>query len=368
MHVLTSTAPISIGTAGTLAPGCYLVEDLNAAELLVMAERGKASVTSDLPVIPRFSECEDWNGRRVLFARSGGFGDLLFLGPILREVRRRWPAVRIGVACRPARRVVLDGLGLVDFWEDAPVSVDIAQSYDAAVSFEHVIETETRRHYVDALAASMGLTLPASLESHRCEYRVTDAERRWARDKYPRTIYRRVGVQWSASAAARSYPPRMLAEACTLLERRGWEVHLYGEPGAIPAKSGIGVKAVANDDRLTFRQTCAAMTLCDVVLAPDSALLHVAGALGLPAVGLFGPIDGRMRCAYSPSVTVLQGKGIPCAPCHFHQRHALQFPAGGPCVRSGVCDALAGITPGRVVAAVEMLGPKSQAEIEAKVG
>ena len=35
----------------------------------------------------------DWNGKRLLIHRFGGAGDLLFITPLLREIKERWPEI-----------------------------------------------------------------------------------------------------------------------------------------------------------------------------------------------------------------------------------------------------------------------------------
>ena len=359
MHTLTLSAPVDLGAAGRILPGCYLVEDTPAAQILASAPRGSASLAPPAGLPGPISLAEGQDPGSVLIARSGGLGDLLFLGPILAEVRRRWPKCRIGVACRPERRPVLDGLGLVDTWEPVPLPVEVARSYSALVSFEHVIEQETRRHYVDALAAAAGLELPPGPESRRCRYVVSESERAWVSEMYPKNPSRkRLGVQWLASTPARSYPLRDLHTVCGHLGAHGWEVWLLGEPDQVRARCGhgSGVRNVAMDERPTFRQSCAILTTCDVVLGPDSALLHVAGALGIPAVGLFGPIDPKLRIAYSPTVRALKG-ALPCSGCNHHPRFPGDWPAGMPCKQDGHCTALAAIAPRIIISAVEAAYP-----------
>lgn len=363
VHTLTLSAPCTLGTAGTIAPGAYLVEDLPAAQILASAPRGSVALSAPAmvsgPICGAEGEDRGSPPESILVARSGGFGDLLFLGPILAEVRRRWPACRIGVACRPERRPVLDGLGLVDAWEPVPLPVERPRAYQRLISFEGVVEGDTRRHYVDALAAAAGLDLPPGPESRRCRYVVAEHERRWVDEMYPRNPSRkRLGVQWLASTPARSYPLRDLHTVCGHLGAHGWDVWLLGEPDAVRARCGhgSGVRNIAADERPTFRQSCAILSTCDVVLAPDSALLHVAGALGLPAVGLFGPIDPKLRIAYSPTIRPLKG-ALPCSGCNHHPRFPGDWPAGMPCAQDGHCTALAAIAPRIVISAVEAAYP-----------
>jgi ADP-heptose:LPS heptosyltransferase len=245
----------------------------------------------------------------------------------------------------------------VDTWEPSPLPVATLGQYSHAVSLENVIEGETRLHYVDAVADAAGLVLPA--DGRRCLFCLSERERAWAAEFYPRNpAKKRLGVQWQASTPARSYPLRDLHIVAGYLGGHGWDVWLLGEPDQVRARCapGSGVRNVAADERPTFRQSCAILLTCDVVLAPDSALLHVAGALGVPAVGLFGPIDPKLRTAYHPSVRALKG-AMPCVGCNHHPRWPGDWPAGMSCASSGQCDALAAIAPRIIISAVEAAYP-----------
>ncbi|MCK6552759.1 glycosyltransferase family 9 protein [Myxococcota bacterium] len=58
---------------------------------------------------------------------------------------------------------------------------------------------------------------------------------------------------------------------------------------------------------------------CDVVVAGDTGPLHVARALGIPVVALFGPTSER-RHGFEPADHVL-AVDLPCRPCSAHGQH-----------------------------------------------
>jgi ADP-heptose:LPS heptosyltransferase len=96
-----------------------------------------------------------------------------------------------------------------------------------------------------------------------------------------------------------------------------------------------GYYPVTIDTTLTYRgvdriigkplaQVMALMGQMDVVVTADSGILHMAGALDVPLVGLFGSTDPEMRMNhYRGSATV--GKSVvPCSPCWYDY----------PCIRN----------------------------------
>jgi ADP-heptose:LPS heptosyltransferase len=93
---------------------------------------------------------------------------------------------------------------------------------------------------------------------------------------------------------------------------------------------------------------------CACVIAPDSSILHLASALDVPAVGLFGSIPWHLRTGYAEKTFSLQGKcshGV----CFHHERNGQVWPIAGPCQKSGLCDALDSLEPARIVAKLESL-------------
>lgn len=71
--------------------------------------------------------------------------------------------------------------------------------------------------------------------------------------------------------------------------------------------------------RLTLRETAAVIARARVVVANDSGLGHVAGALGVPTILLFGPTPDRTLGRLPLNVTVMR-TDLECAPCWFGRR------------------------------------------------
>jgi len=120
------------------------------------------------------------------------------------------------------------------------------------------------------------------------------------------------------------------------------EGELAGEIGA-----GLGDR-VAVVTGLRLAEVARRIAACTCFLANDSGLMHLAAAVGVPTVGLFGPTDPA-RTAPRGNIA-LQAKGVACAPC---------WPLRGvghrpPCAHAEqLC--MVQLTPGRVWAAVAPL-------------
>lgn len=357
MHLVEAKEGIEVYSA---APGRYYADDLNVADIMRLSPRGTVKAWSVDSKFKPFDETRDWNGKRILFIRPGGMGDLLFMTPSFREIKKRWPLVELHVSAFGPYQSVLK-TAPVEKIIGYPVAEEDANEYDAVVVMENCIEANPdaeRDHAVDALARHIGLS---SLTDKHCTYEFTPDELEWAAARYPRTEKKRVAIHLSASGKARSYPASMNLEIMKHLHKKGVEVFILGYPREITAQVPDGIRNLTMEN-LSFRQSVSAMATCDAVIGPDSVMVHIAGAINMPAVALYGPFPWKLRTAYAPSVHAIQGNsGCDLAPCFFHGhgRH-MHFPPNGPCAKSGRCEVMASIKVQRVLSAVNSILDKAK--------
>lgn len=322
-----------------LLDGTYIMEDCNAGQMMQTASVDVGTVTpSPVTLAP---------GDEVCITRPGGFGDLLFLRPILTKLMQM--DIRPTVCCADYFSRPVHDYPRVDY----PMRWDHYLEWDKHIFLENLIEVspEARtRHVIDILADKIGVTLTD--EEKRIQFATTPKEKEWAADHYPRGDRRRIGIQLKTSSPVRNYPPDLLVKVMAQLERDGWEILCLGRFNEVRVEETKQVRWVGKHNP-DFGESCAVLETCDVVLAPDSALCHVAGAFGLPTLALYGPFLWQTRTAYAPSIRAINGTAR-CAPCWWHSRGS-PFPEDGPCRRTGRCEALADITPERVLRELEKI-------------
>lgn len=345
MHTLTLKEALDIGPNGILEPGDYLVEDVNGGQLLSMAWDAKLT-PFEPPSYPG-------QAKNVLIVRPGGFGDLILLTPVIRALKYWINDVKISVACFPQYKAVFDGLGLCD-WVPYPIPAMALAPFTQVIFMENSIERGEDGKTLHMTEAFAKRAWTINVVEKQAEYAVSEEEKTWAEaycaKKWPVPgSVKRIAIQCEASTHCRSYP--QLGEVIAQLYSRGWHCFLLGSPFSIPIQNRLRVTNCTLDN-LTFRQSAAVLNACDIVLGPDSALIHVAGAIGKPAVGLYGPFPWQLRTAYAPNTIALQGHG-PCAPCFYHGRNGEHFPRNGPCHKVGKCVVLDSISPSSVVQKVE---------------
>jgi len=348
MHLITNNFEIDMGGFGRLTPGSWIATDQNAFEIALHAERGSVKL-----------EPINWDvagePKNVLIIANGAKGDLLFLTPVLRDIRARLKDVKVTLACFPVHHSLFVGTDLFDGLINYPVNHQDAVDFDRIVSLENVLELSRGVHATVALARALESD---GLMDFKPAYVALPEETAWAATTYPRTDRPRLGIQMVASVANRNYPMEQWTLVINGLIRRGWEVFVLGHPGQFPKLRHQPDKLRnLTIDNLTFRKSAAVLQSCDAFCGVDSAWLHMCHALDVPAVGLYGPFPWEERTSKAPLTRTLSGTGE-CAPCYWHIHAGRHFPPNKPCSEKGVCVVLASIPPERIIAKVDQLRPQ----------
>ena len=115
------------------------------------------------------------------------------------------------------------------------------------------------------------------------------------------------------------------AELARRLAAEGNRVWVIGGPGEkeiaaeiAGADRGNGRDPAIRDlTGLDLRNAILALAAADAAVSNDSGLLHVAAALGTPAVGIFGPTSPWHWAPLNPLAAVIETtSALPCRPCH----------------------------------------------------
>lgn len=273
---------------------------------------------------------------RVLFVRAERIGDVLVSVPVLRAVRRRYPAARLdllvstgnyGVRCAVAQWVnhvwcyekrLAPTLGLVRQLRRAGYDLVVDLSHDPSVTsrvaahwsgapcvlgllheepafLTHGVRALARRrvHIVRRIAELLvAFGVDPDTEDLRLEYPLTDADRELARARLPaRTRSYRLGVNVSARGPEKQWGCENFVAAIQDLLRLDprFEAVICGSPEdreqveAIAA--AIGAAAVA--PLVSFHEFATVINACDLLLTPDTCTVHLAAAWRIPMVGLF---------------------------------------------------------------------------------
>jgi len=118
--------------------------------------------------------------------------------------------------------------------------------------------------------------------------------------------------------AKRWFPERFAAVADRLAGRTACPVLLFGSDG--DRASTEAVQAAAKNPfidiagRTNLEDAIALIARCDLFITNDSGLMHVAGALGVPTVAIFGSTNPQTTYPLGERTVILR-RPVDCSPC-----------------------------------------------------
>ena len=127
-----------------------------------------------------------------------------------------------------------------------------------------------------------------------------------------------VAVCPGAIGPGKRWPTSHYAELAQRLTGDGISVWVLGAPGERTLASTIAAAAGALVRDLTgpLRDNVLALKAANAAVANDSGLLHVAAAVGTPAVAIYGPSDPLLWAPLNPVAAIVEPRsGGTCATC-----------------------------------------------------
>lgn len=299
--------------------------------------------------------------RVLIFNGSGGYGDQIMTWPFARILSQRF---EVHVLTDPGNSVCWWNMPFVKSIHTIPIQWATVQMFDHCVFFEHVVnmdEHQDQMHPLDMMLHKVGIN-PMSIPS---EAKVvaplfTHSEQQGTKawlEKGKLGIY-----QLSGANSLRCLP---VADSVYLLIRLVEaypDIHwlaVYDE--FVPKEYKELAEVKLAEAKLTNAQVVCfgnlrdlwALTQCvAVVVGPDSMMVHLAGSLGVPCVGLWGPISPENRVKYYPRHTAIYHREYcPHAPCYAYTGKFPRYCPPKPVERT-VCECIGGISATEVVEAV----------------
>ncbi|UCF65732.1 MAG: glycosyltransferase family 9 protein [bacterium] len=250
----------------------------------------------------------------------GGIGDLLMMTPGIHALKKKYPSEEIYLAIPKQYFSVFEGNSEVKLLDIEQGDVNLSGyrkwfnfSDCPAARVESRSAPKVKKSRIDIFARALGITgIEFQVMDRRPRYHIFEEEKKfqqifWQEQQLNgKTV---IGVQLHSDESYRDYPHmktlvRKLAEHHTVLVFDGKPI------------DGFNYKNVIKVDCFSLRKAFALVAGCDLIVAPDSSFVHLAGALDLPAIALFGPIDGKIRTRDYPKVDYLDARQhLGCVPC-----------------------------------------------------
>ena len=148
---------------------------------------------------------------------------------------------------------------------------------------------------------------------------VAPADDEWAVERLPKGRPL-VGINPGATygEAKQWFPDRFIETARRLAKKRGASFAVVGGPAERElgdrVAAEIGPAAVSLAGRTSLPQLAAVIRRCSLFLTNDTGPMHVAAAVGVPIVAIFGPTDWVATPPYGDAHSIVR-KPIECSPC-----------------------------------------------------
>jgi heptosyltransferase II len=267
--------------------------------------RGQGVADELIPYDPNGSH-RGWSGRERLAAelRAKQFDCALLLQNAFDAAWLAWRAgipERIGYA-RDARSLLLT----------KAIPVPKPGEIPAHEKF-YYLELLRRAGWIQQLQDDTHITLQVSDEqAERAEATLRTAG---ARADVPR-----IAVGAGASyGSAKCWPPDRFAKALQqFTTHQDADIILFGTPTEAEVSTaiaaGIGRPPINLTGETTIADLPALLSRCQLFLGNDSGAMHVAAAVGLPVVAVFGPTDPHGTAPVTPRCTIVQQQPY-CSPC-----------------------------------------------------
>jgi lipopolysaccharide heptosyltransferase II len=342
--------------------------------------------------------------RRLLVTSTGGLGDGVLLNSLIYHLRRCDPPLEIGVMAQFGAKDVLESIGvrshrydrranrLTGYWGlmnelretryDAALATDHTSLTTAAllclariplrVGFKPRCDCPQDRLYTESitlderesqwqslvrLARTIQPILPRALEvvpltiTPEVDARVA----KWWNEVVPSTArvvamqlgagvhsYKRWPVERFVETAKRLQSSRQ--DVVPLLIGRSEERSLIDQ--FVRQYPGRAIDGAVFDHVI---ETAALLRRCDLLVGNDSGVMHLAAAMGVPTVGLFGPASPIQWAPLGPRTTFVRGADLSCSPCIRNYRGETPARCTNPVIR----ECMLTITVDRVIAAVQ---------------
>jgi ADP-heptose:LPS heptosyltransferase len=285
-----------------------------------------------------------------LVIRMGGLGDLVILSSSLHALKKREPWRPLVLATLAHNVDLLAGVDCLDRvitmeeweqeqwfrvydcrWGVEPPNIgpgrstwEEYQTKDRSDIFDRILGVQSEKQFSVSMDAVALKEMKGILRSSPPECR-----------KGPL-----IGLAPTSRSPVRCMPPEYVHPlADLLLQTFGGQVVLFGKTESwnkmVAAIVGPGINNLI--DLLSIQEMVALTSLMDVVISPDTAVYHIAAALGRSCLALFGNIHPNTRTTYYPTVKSLY-------PAFFGLEKELTCASNFPCW--DVPNSCNGIKPG----------------------
>jgi len=256
----------------------------------------------------------------LLIIRYGGIGDIIASLFGIAELKVKYPSIKIGFVCSIKYASILNCFpGLVDEVFNSVIPSSKLKKYKYFAHLDNAIENHPESNSIpiqELFSKLLYVDLNPNILDFIHATNITLNDR--VRDG--------IGIQYKTNALNRDYNLdnmiKLIQEIRIAYPNK--KIHLLGKENDtsnvnyIQSKTnGQVIPNGCGGPILKLPQTVELISTLELVIAPDSSMLHIAGVCNTPMIGLFGAFPGELRISYYNNSLVMQPQ-CNCPPCFRH--------------------------------------------------
>lgn len=309
--------------------------------------------------------------KNILVIMMGGIGNMIFLTPALKALRKALPSSSFCFLLGPhGAEKAIEGSGLID--KEIVIEPD---KYKGLSGYAQLIRELKKERFTLSITSTgtnpvksgllcflsgikfrsgenvggkgffYNLKIPLDKDRHEVESNIqliqslgievkdrslfvqrSEEDKKFARDlfvqyglegKLVTGIHPGSGIH---QAGFKRWPRERFSQlADQLSDRLEAAVMLFGGADEVELaddiKKMMHSEPIVTSGKTSLAQTAALVEKCRLFISNDSGLLHVAGAVNTPAIAIFGPTNPKRTGPYSDSSVVIR-KELSCSPCY----------------------------------------------------
>jgi len=287
---------------------------------------------------------QNLSNKTLLVTRTGGIGDLLFIQPNLIYLKEKYPTCKIIFATSIQYHSMIKNWDCVDKVVTLPFSDKLLYQSNYHLIFEGVIERTKQAHYTNAyelFSKWMGLDLPKSVlrPQQNASSEIVNKISKLLTNEFNIDIKKNklCVVQLKASSPIRTpHPKQLWHNILKFIKSRDYKIIIVDNPLLHDQIDNVIDTYFSDikDDIINFvkysediSHAIALAKIADMVIGPDSSMVHIAESVGTKNFGIYGPFPGEIRLS-----TYLYNDWVDCksdcAPCFTHGHK--------PCIYGGM--------------------------------
>ena len=289
----------------------------------------------------------------ILIIRLSSLGDIILTSPLIKEVRKKYPDARIDFVVKKEYAGIISQFP----WISNINSLDTTKGTEEIqrlnrefreTGYDHILDLHnnfrSRRlrrgvagshHVIDKRTFKRWLLVKAKInlltdepdiigryfETAKALNIIDSGEGATFGKQFPTSPAKKAALCPGAKHWNKRWPAESYLEVANNLIDRGFHIEFFGSPEESEYVNGITSQLPQNRitnlcGKLPLEELPTRMAECSLAITNDSGLMHVAAAIGIPTIAIYGPTVSEFGfMPRNKNVQIVENLNLDCRPC-----------------------------------------------------